>query len=71
MAAAVCMLVVTVADSPATLLGHPPAPARYDPAIGGALFADFLVGRVSTMAAKAIARRTSSGTIFSSHRPRL
>jgi hypothetical protein len=53
-AAAVCILVVTMVDSVTTLLGYPPAPARYDPAIGGALFAGFLVGRVWTMAAKAI-----------------
>src|SRR5215204_3561267 len=37
-----------------TLLGFAPAPAGYDPAIGGALFAGFLVGRVWTIAAKAI-----------------
>lgn len=53
-AAAVCILAVTLADSLTTLLGYPPAPARYDPAIGAALFAGFLVGRVWTMAAKAI-----------------
>ena len=53
-AAAVCILAVTMVDSLTTLLGYPPAPARYDPAIGGALFAGFLVGRVWTMAAKAI-----------------
>ncbi|WP_428673559.1 hypothetical protein [Reyranella sp.] len=38
----------------APTLGYPPAPARYDPAIGGALFAGFLVGRVWRMAAEAI-----------------
>jgi hypothetical protein len=53
-AAAVCILAVTMVDSLTTLLGYPPAPARYDPAIGGALFAGFLVGRVWRMAAKAI-----------------
>jgi hypothetical protein len=53
-AAAVGVLAVTVADSLTTLLGHPPAPARHDPAIGGALFAGFLVGRVWRIAAKAI-----------------
>jgi hypothetical protein len=37
-----------------TLLGYPPAPARYDPAIGGALLAGFLVGRVWRIAARAI-----------------
>ena len=52
-AAAVCILAVTMVDSLTTLLGYPPAPARYDPAIGGALFAGFLVGRVWKMAAKA------------------
>jgi hypothetical protein len=53
-AAAVCILAVTMLDSLTTLLGYPPAPARYDPAIGGSLFAGFLVGRVWRMAAKAI-----------------
>ena len=53
-AATVCILAVTMVDSLTTLLGYPPAPARYDPAIGRALFAGFLVGRVWTMAAKAI-----------------
>ena len=41
-------------DSLTTPFGHPSAPAHCDPAIGGALFAGFLVGRVWTMAAKAI-----------------
>jgi hypothetical protein len=41
-------------DSVTTLLGYPPAPAHYDPAIGGALFAGFLFGRLWKMAAKAI-----------------
>lgn len=54
LAAALCMLAVTMVDSLTTLLGYPPAPARYDPAIGGALFAGFLVGRSWRMAAKAI-----------------
>ncbi len=53
-AAAVCIRAVTMVDSLTTLLGYPPAPERYDPASGGALFAGFLVGRVWTMAAKAI-----------------
>jgi hypothetical protein len=53
-AAAVCILALTMVDSLATLLGYPMAPARYDPAIGGALFAGFLVGRVWRMAARAI-----------------
>lgn len=53
-AAAVCILAVTMVDSLTTLLGYPPAPARYDPAICGALFAGFLVGRVWRMAARAI-----------------
>jgi len=53
-AAAVCILAVTMLDSLTTLLGYPPARARYDPAIGGALFAGFLVGRAWRMAAKAI-----------------
>ena len=53
-AAAVCILAVTMVDSLTTLLGFPPAPARYDPAIGGALFAGFLGGRAWRIAAKAI-----------------
>lgn len=54
MIAAACILAVTMVDSLTTLLGYPPAPASRDPAIGGALFAGFLIGRVWTMAAKAI-----------------
>jgi hypothetical protein len=53
-AAAVGILAVTIVDSVTTLLGYPPAPARYDPAIGGALLAGFLVGRVWRIAARAI-----------------
>jgi len=53
-AAAVCILALATVDSLATLLGYPMTPARYDPAIGGALFAGFLVGRAWRMAARAI-----------------
>jgi hypothetical protein len=53
-AAAACIFAVTMIDSLTTLLGYPPAPTNRDPAIGGALFAGFLVGRVWTVAAKAI-----------------
>jgi hypothetical protein len=54
MAAAGCILAVTIVDSLTTLLGYPEAPPERDPAIGGALFAGFLIGRVWTLAAKAI-----------------
>jgi hypothetical protein len=52
--AAACILAVAMVDSVTTLLGYPPAPADRDPAIGGALFAGFLVGRAWRFAAKAI-----------------
>jgi hypothetical protein len=52
--AAGCILAMAVIDSLTTLLGYPPAPTNRDPAIGGALFAGFLAGRVWTFAAKAI-----------------
>ena len=70
-AAAVCILAVTMVDSLTTLPGYLPAPEGYDPAIGGALFAGLLVGRVRTMAARRSDLRTSSCTTFSSRRPRL
>ena len=53
-AAATCILAMAMIDSITTLLGYPPAPADRDPAIGGALFAGFLVGRAWTFANKAI-----------------
>lgn len=53
-AAAMCVLAMTTLDALTTLLGHPAVLPRYDPAIGGALFAGFLVGRVWRMAARAM-----------------
>jgi hypothetical protein len=53
-AAAACILVMATIDSLTTLLGYPPAPTNRDPAIGGALFAGVLAGRMWTLAAKAI-----------------
>jgi hypothetical protein len=53
-AAAACILAMAMVDALITLLGYPPAPTDRDPAVGGALFAGFLAGRVWTLAAKAI-----------------